>query len=507
MITPRHIRFDDNFQRMSQVQVRNNSANPIFIDSTSYDSSIMDVNFNEAVSFPFELNPSQNILLIIRFFNNFNTITGDSVKKILIYNSGSQPIDEIEVNISHFMQNKMTGTVEGFVNDSSSALEATNIYFFYDGVILSDSAKTDNTGYFSLELPVGRYLVSAEKEGYYMQFFNGQTDPLKAEFIIASNNSTISADFLLEPMLETEFSVTGTVGDEFPDLALRKAFVVVRRGEHNPSKISGFLADDTTESYATIANSRGEYQIKNIKRSGSYYIQAFSNFHIPGYYNKMNQPAVFWQDADSSMISSHVTGHDITLMWDSSYGGGMVRGMVHFANQQTSKAGNELVYAINESDNKPYTYGFISSTGDFGLANLPYGNYKLMLQRFGQEDIFSSSFEFTTEIGTVDNIDLTISTTSSEKEPELPNGYKLYQNYPNPFNPSTKINFNLAKRTHVKLSVFDLMGREIKVLVDDVKSPGKYETEFKSENIASGIYFYRIETSSFVSIKKMLLLK
>lgn len=89
----------------------------------------------------------------------------------------------------------------------------------------------------------------------------------------------------------------------------------------------------------------------------------------------------------------------------------------------------------------------------------------------------------------------------------LPKVYKLSQNYPNPFNPVTKINFDLPKEGNVKLVIYDILGREVKQLVNEFKKAGKYTVEFNGNNLASGIYFYRIEIGNFVQVKKMMLIK
>jgi hypothetical protein len=90
---------------------------------------------------------------------------------------------------------------------------------------------------------------------------------------------------------------------------------------------------------------------------------------------------------------------------------------------------------------------------------------------------------------------------------ELPAGYNLKQNFPNPFNPSTLIIYEIPKAQYVKITVFDLLGREVTRLVDEFKSPGKYEITFTANNFASGIYFYKLETLEFSDTKKMLLNK
>jgi hypothetical protein len=90
---------------------------------------------------------------------------------------------------------------------------------------------------------------------------------------------------------------------------------------------------------------------------------------------------------------------------------------------------------------------------------------------------------------------------------KIPTEFRLYNNFPNPFNPSTKIKFDLPKFTPVKLSVFNIMGKEIKTLINGNLNAGSYNLEFTAENLSSGVYFYRLETADFIETKKMMLLK
>ena len=89
--------------------------------------------------------------------------------------------------------------------------------------------------------------------------------------------------------------------------------------------------------------------------------------------------------------------------------------------------------------------------------------------------------------------------------------YELAQNYPNPFNPSTKIRYIIPLGTKhavsVQLKVYDVLGNEVAILVDEEKEPGIYEVEFNSVNLSSGVYIYRLQTAEFNSTKKMLLLR
>ncbi len=83
------------------------------------------------------------------------------------------------------------------------------------------------------------------------------------------------------------------------------------------------------------------------------------------------------------------------------------------------------------------------------------------------------------------------------------------QNYPNPFNPSTVISYQLPAASYVTLKVYDVLGRELSTLVNEIKQPGIYHTQFSnlSSNLSSGIYFYQLKADKNIQTKKMLLTK
>jgi hypothetical protein len=85
--------------------------------------------------------------------------------------------------------------------------------------------------------------------------------------------------------------------------------------------------------------------------------------------------------------------------------------------------------------------------------------------------------------------------------------YSLNQNYPNPFNPSTTINFSLAKAGNVKLTVYNLLGQEVKSLMNGVMEAGNHTVPFDASNLNSGVYLYKIESGNFVQVRKMTLMK
>jgi hypothetical protein len=101
-----------------------------------------------------------------------------------------------------------------------------------------------------------------------------------------------------------------------------------------------------------------------------------------------------------------------------------------------------------------------------------------------------------------------------EEAESHPASFTLSQNFPNPFNPTTAISYHLpagqaglSAASEVRLVVYDILGREVAVLVNERKAPGRYEVTFDASGLASGVYFYRLEAGGFVSVKNMTLVK
>ncbi len=91
--------------------------------------------------------------------------------------------------------------------------------------------------------------------------------------------------------------------------------------------------------------------------------------------------------------------------------------------------------------------------------------------------------------------------------PNVVKVFRLYNNYPNPFNPSTMIKYDIPTQTKVVMQVYDILGRQVETLVNEVKTPGSYEVQFNASRCASGVYFVRMVAGSYVRAEKMLLLK
>ncbi len=138
----------------------------------------------------------------------------------------------------------------------------------------------------------------------------------------------------------------------------------------------------------------------------------------------------------------------------------------------------------------------------FNLSEYENHNIKI-IWKFGSDALINQKGWYLDNI----RIDFLPDSTSEVFENNFPNKFSLKQNFPNPFNPKTKIKYEIAKSGFVSLKIYDVLGREIKTLVNENKNVGFYEIEFDANNLNSGIYFYKLTTNNFSEMKKMILIK
>ncbi len=145
----------------------------------------------------------------------------------------------------------------------------------------------------------------------------------------------------------------------------------------------------------------------------------------------------------------------------------------------------------------------LSSTTHFDSAGIDL--------KFHVGDQFGNSSDWVLEpafgVGKFGGSNSTITTVNKTNNNNLPTIFALHQNYPNPFNPLTIIRYDLPKTIHATLKIYDLLGREVAVLVDEQKPAGVYQVTFNAHSLSSGVYFYRLQAGSCTETKKLLLLK
>ncbi|MBE0551165.1 MAG: T9SS type A sorting domain-containing protein [Ignavibacterium sp.] len=190
-------------------------------------------------------------------------------------------------------------------------------------------------------------------------------------------------------------------------------------------------------------------------------------------------------------FSSSVLDDDVTLNWITA--------------TETNNSGFQVERreTKNERSEEWNNIGFVNGNGTttetksytYKDENLSDGKYQYRIKQID----FDGTFEFSNII---------------EAEILPPAKFSLEQNYPNPFNPFTTIKYTIPNVTlsavegsRVQLKIFDVLGNEVAILVDEYKPAGKYEIEFNANKLSSGVYYYQLKSGAFVQTRKMILLK
>jgi len=231
--------------------------------------------------------------------------------------------------------------------------------------------------------------------------------------------------------------------------------------------------------------------------------------HIPDFLDRWNYgskfPIVVLEEivpVDFISFTSSIQEKDVILNWitateTNNMGFNIERKQVHSPQSSVSNEEWNIIGFVNGFGTTTET-----QTYSFNDENLPSGKYQYRLKQID----FNGMYEYSNAV---------------EVEIILLAEFSLGQNYPNPFNPSTKIRYTVPTVTtsqssraetrdegsRVQLKIYDVLGNEVAVLVDEYKSAGNYEVEFNSQNLSSGIYFYRLQAGSFIETKKMVLMK
>jgi hypothetical protein len=158
----------------------------------------------------------------------------------------------------------------------------------------------------------------------------------------------------------------------------------------------------------------------------------------------------------------------------------------------------------------------VNFLSDFGIQIWDKGGQGLTTQvfdnAFGNVSVFgrdSVRLDLVDELGSTFATHTVVNAITSVGPPaaEAPLVYSLAQNYPNPFNPVTSIQYSVASRSAVTLTIYNALGQIVSTLVNDVQDPGPHVVKFDGSNLASGVYFYRLRAGGFVATKRLLLLK
>lgn len=240
--------------------------------------------------------------------------------------------------------------------------------------------------------------------------------------------------------------------------------------------------------YNGTTNPQSEIIIEGLLSFHTYRVMVVGYNGNPGYegYNKNtseNNPLNIQISMPVELISfySDIEKNNVKLRWI------------------TSKEINNSGFAVERMQNQQSwkEIGFVKGSGtsngiisyEFFDKNISRGKYKYRLKQID----FNGNFEY--------------HHLNGEVEIGIPGKYELNQNYPNPFNPSTKITYSLPEDGLVNIKIYDALGREIKTLMSEYKKADIYSVNFNAEDLSTGIYFYKMNSGSFTSIRKMIYVK
>ncbi|MFH1851274.1 MAG: T9SS type A sorting domain-containing protein [Candidatus Neomarinimicrobiota bacterium] len=202
------------------------------------------------------------------------------------------------------------------------------------------------------------------------------------------------------------------------------------------------------------------------------------------------------------------------MIWEKTYGG-QFTGEAFFAAQVDTGfiVGGMGADTTAGSDGAPWTlllssageitwvsdWGLTGNNGAFAITKVSTGEYLFAGATIYQ---FEPSFKINGFLLRLSFNDIVVSISSV-----LPRQFSLLQNYPNPFNPITTIHYELAIRTDVQLTIYDLLGKEVTTLVSESQNAGYKSVQWDASNVASGVYIYRIKAGDYVQTRKMVVLK
>jgi len=196
-----------------------------------------------------------------------------------------------------------------------------------------------------------------------------------------------------------------------------------------------------------------------------------------------------WLRIDSTLYTLDPMVSVSSILLDDDKPGRIYIGLLDHGQPLTTTYSNGGLY-LTENDGKSWrkVYG-----GEVSIIKADYSSPR--------------NIYFATKFGLMKLLDTLTVTSVGNFNNTIPDHYYLEQNYPNPFNPVTTIKYRIPEEGTVTLKIYDLLGREVKTLVNEQKAAGRYEVEFDADDLASGVYIYRLQVNDYASSKKMILMK
>jgi hypothetical protein len=405
----------------------------------------------------------------------------------------------------------VTYSVSGWVKDGSGNPQRAMLTAFiankpHDPSCwdMSYPSRTDSMGNYLIKgiRPGDTVVVFAEPmdRAFQPQYYNGKTTFTTADRIGVTGDVTgINFTLVAKPVFNN--GISGTVKDSAGTTIVKGAVYAFKKGAMSNNRF-GFKIR------VQIDTLTGLYSFTNLE-PGQYILLAEGRGYVPSFFKYDGSTTLDPRKADSVVVTetSLVTGINFNLKIHAPrIGGGFVYGIVKgndgstlpgTLNYITDASGNFVDYSVTDLD------------GSYLIGSVDAGSYTMVSTLASFQSVQKTlSVDYSTN--STLNVDISLtpnSTTGVNDKGTVVKGYELKQNYPNPFNPSTIISYQLPQNSFVTLKIYNVLGNEVATLVNEQQTAGNYNFNFKANNLASGIYIYKLTAGNFTSVRKLTLLK
>jgi len=365
------------------------------------------------------------------------------------------------------------------------------------------AVRTDDQGNFKIRAKENDTLVlfiDPQNHSLQKQFYNNKTTFETADRIVVTQDVT-GIDVTLNAKQVYANGITGAVTDSATANPIPARVFAFQKFDNHGNRHPGrmfVLADSVT----------GVYSIANLE-PGTYYLAAASRGYIPTFFKFDGTTSHNWHNADSVVVteSGIVENINFSLHKMDSTGNAFVYGFISDGNGN-NVAG--VLTSLVDGSGKVVSSTISEIDGSYVLEGLSSGSYQLTTSTLDYSSTTTSNVTLETSNNyTSVNMVMSADGITSVENPgnTTVTSYALNQNYPNPFNPSTVITYQIPTSGLVTVKVYNVIGKEIATLVNEVQPSGTYTKEFNAANLSSGVYFYTIKSGEFTATKKMILLK
>ncbi len=399
----------------------------------------------------------------------------------------------------------ITGTVKDSVNNPLRAklyaykVRGGNVHH-YSGYTTNDSL-----GNYTLMVRGGDTVIvyaAPLNFDYISEYWNNKRTLLEADRIFIGGNVS-DINFVLEHKIVYNNGISGVVKDTTNTVGIRSK--IIAYGYGNNSVPSG----SANKCYTIMSDSLGNYVFNNML-PGKYKLlgKPFGDFR-PTYFRYDGAQTLNWLMADSVVVSASgiVTGINFQVRELPEMGIALINGSVRTS--ANVPINGSVVYAIDEN-NEIVNFAVSDIYGNYKMEGMIPGTYQILVDKFSYVggNNYNVAVDYSGNMYRTLNFTLNPDiVTGVTTETGSVSNYALSQNYPNPFNPVTVIRYSIKANSFATLKVYNILGKEVRTLVNSELNTGNYETTFDATDIPSGIYFYTLTAGDYKETKRMTLIK